>query len=75
MVPVNAVGSGDIDVKVSMKNSLGQLVGSSSTVHMRVRANWENLFTWGLGSVFGVLMAAGIFRTIRRGRRVVISEG
>ena len=75
MVPVNAVGSGDIDVKVSMKNSLGQLVGSSSTVHMRVRANWESLFTWGLGSVFGVLMAAGIFRTIRRGRRVVISEG
>lgn len=75
MVPVNAVGSGDIDVKVSMKNALGQLVGSSSTVHMRVRANWENLFTWGLGSVFGVLMAAGIFRTIRRGRRVVISEG
>lgn len=75
MVPVNAVGSGDIDVKVSMKNSLGQPVGSSSTVHMRVRANWENLFTWGLGSVFGVLMAAGIFRTIRRGRRVVISEG
>ena len=75
MVPVNAVGSGDIDVKVSMKNSLGQPVGSSSTVHMRVRANWENLFTWGLGSVFSVLMAAGIFRTIRRGRRVVISEG
>lgn len=75
MVPVNAVGSGDIDVKVSMKNSLGQLVGSSSTVHMRVRANWESWFTWGLGSVFGVLMAAGIFRTIRRGRRVVISEG
>ena len=75
MVPVNAVGSGDIDVKVSMKNALGQPVGSSSTVHMRVRANWESWFTWGLGSVFSVLMAAGIFRTIRRGRRVVISEG
>ena len=75
MVPVNAVGSGDIDVKVSMKNALGQPVGSSSTVHMRVRANWESWFTWGLGSVFSVLMVAGIFRTIRRGRRVVISEG
>ena len=45
MVPVNAVGSGDIDVKVSMKNALGQPVGSSSTVHMRVRANWESWFT------------------------------
>ena len=75
MVPVNAVGSGDIDVKVSMKNALGQPVGSSSTVHMRVRANWENLFTWGLGSVFSVLMVAGIVRTVHRGRRVVISEG
>ena len=75
MVPVNAVGSGDIDVKVSMKNALGQPVGSSSTVHMRVRANWESWFTWGLGSVFSVLMVAGIVRTIRRGRRVVISEG
>ena len=75
MVPVNAVGSGDIDVKVSMKNALGQQVGSSSTVHMRVRANWESWFTWGLGSVFGVLMVAGIVRTVHRGRRVVISEG
>lgn len=75
MVPVNAVGSGDIDVKVSMKNSLGQPVGSSSTVHMRVRANWESWFTWGLGSVFSVLMVAGIVRTVHRGRRVVISEG
>ena len=75
MVPVNAVGSGDIDVKVSMKNALGQPVGSSSTVHMRVRANWESWFTWGLGSVFSVLMVAGIVRTIHRGRRVVISEG
>ena len=75
MVPVNAVGSGDIDVKVSMKNALGQPVGSSSTVHMRVRANWESWFTWGLGSVFSVLMVAGIIRTVHRGRRVVISEG
>ena len=75
MVPVNAVGSGDIDVKVSMKNALGQPVGSSSTVHMRVRANWESWFTWGLGGVFSVLMVAGIVRTIHRGRRVVISEG
>lgn len=75
MVPVNAVGSGDINVKVSMKNALGQPVGSSSTVHMRVRANWESWFTWGLGSVFSVLMVAGIVRTIHRGRRVVISEG
>lgn len=75
MVPVNAVGSGDIDVKVSMKNALGQPVGSSSTVHMRVRANWESWFTWGLGSVFSVLMVTGIVRTVHRGRRVVISEG
>ena len=75
MVPVNAVGSGDIDVKVSMKNALGQPVGSSSTVHMRVRANWESWFTWGLGRVFSVLMVAGIVRTVHRGRRVVISEG
>lgn len=75
MVPVNAVGSGDINVKVSMKNALGQPVGSSSTVHMRVRANWESWFTWGLGSVFSVLMVAGIVRTVHRGRRVVISEG
>ena len=75
MVPVNAVGSGDIDVKVSMKNALGQPVGSSSTVHMRVRANWESWFTWGLGSVFSVLMVAGIVRTVPRGQRVVISEG
>lgn len=75
MVPVNAIGSGDIDVKVSMKNALGQPVGSSSTVHMRVRANWESWFTWGLGSVFSVLMVAGIVRTVHRGRRVVISEG
>lgn len=75
MVPVNAVGSGDIDVKVSMKNALGQPVGSRSTVHMRVRANWESWFTWGLGSVFSVLMVAGIVRTVHRGRRVVISEG
>ena len=75
MVPVNAVGSGDIDVKVSMKNALGQPVGSSSDCAYACARQLGKLVYLGLGSVFSVLMVAGIVRTVHRGRRVVISEG
>ena len=68
-VPVTAVGSGDVDLTIQLRSDDGASVGTPSTVHLRVRADWENVGTRILGGVLVVLLVAGIVRTVRRGRR------
>lgn len=73
-VPVTAVGSGDVDVTVQLLSSDGTVVGTPSTVHMRVRADWENVGTRAIGGALVVMLVIGITRTIRRGRRTDTHE-
>ncbi|WP_168708060.1 DUF6049 family protein [Actinomyces procaprae] len=68
-VPVTAVGSGDVDVTIQLRADDDALVGTPSTVHLRVRADWENMGTRILSGVLVILLVAGIVRTVRRGRR------
>ena len=68
-IPIKAVGSGDIDVHISLLASDGTPVGTPLTLHTRVRADWENLGTTAIAAVLAVMMLAGIVRTVRRGRR------
>ncbi|MDU0348149.1 DUF6049 family protein [Actinomyces sp. MRS3W] len=68
-VPVTAVGSGDVDLTIELLAADGTSVGTPSTVHLRVRADWENVGTRILSGVLVVLLVAGIIRTVRRGRR------
>lgn len=68
-LPVSAIGSGDVELEVELLAPDGTVVGTSSAMHMRVHADWENIGTGIVGILLALLMAFGIFRTVRRGRR------
>lgn len=73
-VPVTAVGSGDVDLTIEVLAADGTRVGTPTTVHMRVRADWENLGTRVIGLGLVIMLAVGITRTVRRGRRTVTPQ-
>ena len=72
-VPIQAVGSGDVGLTVQVLAADGTTVGTPTTVHMRVRADWESR---GTGVIVGVLVSIvviGTVRTVRRGRRTAVT--
>lgn len=72
-VPIQAVGSGDVGLTVQVLAADGTIVGTPTTVHMRVRADWEGR---GTGIIVGVLVSIvviGTVRTVRRGRRTAVT--
>ncbi len=68
-IPVNAVGSGDLRVRVRVMGSDGAEVTSSEPFGVRVRADWESTGTAVAGGVLALLTVGGIIRTVRRHRR------
>lgn len=68
-VPIKAVGSGDVDVHITVLAADGTPVGTAITLHTRVRADWESLGTTAVAAVLVVMLLTGIVRTVRRGRR------
>ncbi|VEG73917.1 Uncharacterised protein [Actinomyces slackii] len=73
MVPVTAVGSGDVNLTVQVLAADGTQVGTPTTVHMRVRADWESVGTAVVGGVLVIILVAGVVRTVRRGRRTALA--
>ena len=72
-VPIQAVGSGDVGLTVQVLAADGTTVGTPTTVHMRVRADWESR---GTGIIVGLLVSIvviGTVRTVRRGRRTAVA--
>ena len=72
-VPIQAVGSGDVGLTVQVRAKDGTTVGTPTTVHMRVRADWESR---GTGIIVGILVCIvviGTVRTVRRGRRTTVA--
>lgn len=66
-IPVSArVGSGSVDLKVSLTDRTGNPVGVEAILPVNVRADWETFGLVGLAVVFFGLITAGIIRTIRR---------
>ncbi|QOR45655.1 DUF6049 family protein [Trueperella pecoris] len=68
-VPVEAHGSGNLDVEVRLTNAAGTPVGSSEVLHVRVRADWENVGTAILAGLVGVVFVVGLVKSVRDGRR------
>lgn len=68
-IPVTAVGSGDIDVRIHVTTKDGTILDDSQTVPVRVRANWEDTGTIIVGTLLTLLFVFGIVRTVRKGRR------
>lgn len=67
LVPVTAVSSANVIVKVSLMAVTGERLTAVTQVHMRIRAAWGDVFTWVLASLTALLLIAGTLRTIRRG--------
>lgn len=67
-IPVEAIGSGDVTVTSQLFAPSGAQLGSETSFEVRVRAGWEEIGTWIVAGLVGLLFAAGIWRTVRRGR-------
>lgn len=66
-IPVTArVGSGSVELKVSLTNQNGSPVGQVHMIPVRVRADWEAWGLIGLGAIFIALVVAGVIRTLRK---------
>ncbi|MBI9114830.1 DUF6049 family protein [Sanguibacter suaedae] len=67
-VPVRGIGSGDVTTEVHILSADGTLVAEPATFKVRVRADWENRGTLVVAVLLLVLLGAGIWRTVHRGR-------
>lgn len=70
LIPVKAVGSGDLPVEVTLAAPSGKEIGTPQTIKIRVRADWENTGTLIITAILVILFIIGTVRTIRRGRRM-----
>lgn len=69
-VPVSArVGSGELDLHLSLKSPTGVSIGQDQTVRVAVRAEWEGIGLAVFGSLIAILLVLGIVRTLRRRRK------
>lgn len=68
-VPVRGVGSGDAAVVAQTRAPGGAPFGEPVTTRVTVRADWETRGTAVVAVVAGLVLAVGLVRTIRRGRR------
>lgn len=67
-IPFHAVGSGDVQVEVTLLAPDGTAVSGPIPFTVRVRADWENVGTAVVAGVLGLMFLFGIARTIRRGQ-------
>lgn len=69
MVPVEAVSSANVALKVWLVNADGDAVSAPQDFTMRVRADWGNAATAVFTGLLVLVLIGGIIRTIRRGRK------
>lgn len=67
-VPVNAIGSGDIEVTYQINTADGALLAISDDILVRMRAGWEDAFTITVAIAFGLLFVIGLVRSVRKRR-------
>ena len=65
VLPVGAIGSGDIEVTYKVTTPDGHVLDDSQTVIVRMRAGWEDAITAVIAALFGLLFIAGITRSLR----------
>ncbi|MDD7385175.1 MAG: DUF6049 family protein [Actinomycetaceae bacterium] len=68
-VPVESVGSGNVQVAVVLTDNQDQRIGEAASFTVRVRSNLENLGLAVIGTLSGIVLLAGVVRSIRRGKR------
>ncbi|PRB18333.1 DUF6049 family protein [Microbacterium sp. MYb62] len=74
-VPVSArVGSGEVDLRLSLYSPTGVQIQGEQTVRVAVRAEWETIGLIVFGGLAVLLIALGVIRTVRRKRREAAEE-
>ncbi|WP_341976694.1 DUF6049 family protein [Microbacterium sp. LWO13-1.2] len=74
-VPVAArLGSGDLDVELSLKSPTGVDIGTTRYADVSVRAEWESIGLIIFGGLAALLIVVGVVRTVRRRRRHEAAE-
>ena len=74
-VPVSArVGSGEVDLRLSLYSPTGVQVQGEQSVRVAVRAEWETIGLIIFGGLAVLLIALGVIRTVRRKRRESAEE-
>lgn len=69
-VPVSArVGSGELDVRLSLTSPSGVPIGQTVAANVSVRAEWETIGLGIFGGVVVLLIVGGVIRTVVRKRR------
>lgn len=68
-VPVEAVGTGQVEVTAVAKTEGGTTLDTSDPITVRVSADWEGPGLWVAAALLAFAVAAGIARTIRKGKR------
>ncbi|WP_144268071.1 DUF6049 family protein [Demequina sp. NBRC 110055] len=69
LVPVSAVSTANVTVVVGVESPGGDLLSPLQTFDIRVRADWGTAGAAVFTVLLVLLMAAGVIRTIRRGRK------
>lgn len=74
-VPVSArVGSGEVNLRLSLYSPTGVQIQGDQTIRVAVRAEWETIGLVVLGGIIVLLIALGVIRTVRRKRREAAEE-
>lgn len=74
-VPVSArVGSGEVDLRLSLYSPTGVQIQGEQSIRVAVRAEWETIGLIIFGGLTVVLIALGVIRTVRRKRREAAEE-
>lgn len=68
--PVKAIGSGDVVVQAQVLNLEGEVIDKRTRFKVRVRADWESTGTFIITVALGLLVAVGVVRTVKKGRRM-----
>lgn len=69
MVPVKAVGSGNVEVTIDVLDQNGNAIGTPAELDVRVRADWESMGTGVLAAFFVIILIIGIVRSAKKGTR------
>lgn len=68
-VPVEAVGNGQVVLRVWLSTFSGVKLGKESLLRMNVNADLEEVILFSFGGLIAVLLALGVARTISKSRR------
>ncbi|HEV7950684.1 MAG TPA: DUF6049 family protein [Glaciihabitans sp.] len=69
-IPVRSLANGEVQLTVTISDKDGNPIGQSTNIELNVHAGWETAGTIAFAVLVVLIFGLGIFRTIRKRRRV-----